>query len=201
MDRVGDDGPVPAHQIALEVQLVDVAQLREGVHPLLVELADGAMRGVHPARIRLQVVDLPRHELRGILLPVPVGRVVRAAQAAVAALRVQAARVHAELHTEVVHLYSSHKAVSSRGPARVMGFFAHGRAMQTARWQRHHSIQARVERVQPGGIVKAKDVHLADQAAHARERRGVDLKPGRVAVAAGPAAVQIPTRVPVVVIW
>ena len=104
MDRVGEDGPVPAHQIALEVQLVDVAQLREGVHPLLVELADGAMRGVHPARIRLQVVDLPRHELRGILLPVPVGRVVRTGQAAVAALRVQAARVHAELHAEVVHL-------------------------------------------------------------------------------------------------
>ena len=42
-------------------------------------------------------------------------------------------------------------------------------------------------------------MHLADQAAHARERRGVDLKPGRVAVAAGPAAVEVPARVPVVV--
>ena len=39
--------------------------------------------------------------------------------------------------------YSSHKAMSSHGPARVVGFLAHDCAMQTARWQRHHSIPAR----------------------------------------------------------
>ena len=47
--------------------------------------------------------------------------------------------------------YSSRKAKSGHGPARVVGSLR-GRAIQTARWQQHHSIPARVERVHKEGI-------------------------------------------------
>ena len=79
---------VTAHQITLKMELVDVTQGSEGVNPSLVELADRTVLGMDATWIRFQVVDLPRHKLSCVLLPVAVRTIVCPAQSPVAALRV-----------------------------------------------------------------------------------------------------------------
>ena len=97
---------VATHQVALEMELVDVAQGGECVDPSLVELADRTVLSVDPARIGFQVVDLPRYELSCVLLPVAVRGIVCSTQVPVAALRMQPASVPAVCSQVTAVLYT-----------------------------------------------------------------------------------------------
>eukprot|EP01046_Picozoa_sp_COSAG06_P070161 COSAG06_NODE_19489_length_836_cov_0.796472_1_plen_232_part_00 len=155
---------VATHQVALEMELVNVAQGGECVDPSLVELADRTVLSVDPARIGFQVVDLPRHELSCVLLPVAVRGVVRPTRAPVAALRVQPASVPAACN---------HDSDSHGRAARALSVSAIG-ALSVSHAELH-----------------AKRIVLIDEAFHAGEGSFVNLQPSRVSMTTRPATVQV----------